>query len=538
MSVPSPFFNAGPAATVDSLAVLQLKRDLQVPVLLQQTNDTTPDGYAEGIVLNTRFGSFPHSTLIDQPWGSQILASKVDTGSRAKGRKRKRDPQDEGERLQDKTAPVQAAIVAGTGFAHLLQPTPESWTISLPHRTQVVYTPDYSYILQRLRVAPGTHLIEAGAGSGSFTHASARAVFNGHPASSPASTHRAGHVYSFEYHQPRVTSLREELTTHGLSDLVTVNHRDVYQEGFLLSHDTQSPTSPAANAIFLDLPAPWLALRNLTRSRISSSLYKSLSQPQTAETAQPTTAFPSEAASANPSATATPGQDSDFISPLDPTTPVRLCTFTPCIEQVQSVVSALRQLGWVEIQMVEIANRRLDIRRERVGYGEEGLKGTIGGPKDVEEAVRRLVEVEGRFREWGESMKAGKGGKGDGDEVKVESKGGEEKGQRMTQKQRRQERNKVEEKGRKTFKEGMLVHRTEGEVKAHTSYLVFAVLPVEWTEEDERKAAEEWGATVQPQVKETGKGKRGSKPANGPSKDGKDTEGTSTGQNGVAQEAK
>ena len=53
--------------------------------------------------------------------------------------------------------------------------------MALPHRTQVVYTPDYSYILQRLKVRPGSRIIEAGAGSGSFTHASARAVFSGYP---------------------------------------------------------------------------------------------------------------------------------------------------------------------------------------------------------------------------------------------------------------------------------------------------------------------------------------------------------------------
>ena len=49
---------------------------------------------------------------------------------------------------------------------HILQPTPESWTYSLDHRTQVVYTPDYSYVLQRMNVKPGDTLIEAGAGSG------------------------------------------------------------------------------------------------------------------------------------------------------------------------------------------------------------------------------------------------------------------------------------------------------------------------------------------------------------------------------------
>ncbi|PNS21144.1 tRNA (adenine(58)-N(1))-methyltransferase catalytic subunit TRM61 [Sphaceloma murrayae] len=497
----SPFFNAGSSAAANSLAVLHLKRDLQVPVSLRDSKDIS-EGYAEGAVTNSRFGSFPHSTLINQPWGSQVLASKVDTGSRARGRKRKRDPNEDPDAVKDPNAPLQAAIVAGTGFAHLLQPTPESWTISLPHRTQVVYTPDYSYILQRMRVAPGQVLIEAGAGSGSFTHAAARAVFNGHSADSTASSRRSGHVYSFEYHEPRVVSLQDELVSHGLSDMVTVTHRDVYQDGFLVDKTESEDKSPRANAIFLDLPAPWLALRNLTRRRLPSSLFKSMSQPQTNESVPPTA-----------DATEEPASDSDsFVSPLDPTSPVHLCTFTPCIEQVQSVVSALRQLGWMEIQMVEIINRRLEVRRERVGYEEEGLKGTSGGPKDVDEAVTRLHEVEGRFREWGVAMKAVNGGGENASTTnetggtKAKNKGAQ--GDKLTPKQKRQERNRKQEKSRKTYKDGLLVHRTEGEIKAHTSYLVFAVLPVEWSQEEEQRAIERCEALLKQRAQEAEKGKK------------------------------
>ncbi|KAI9779656.1 MAG: tRNA (adenine-N(1)-)-methyltransferase catalytic subunit trm61, partial [Peltula sp. TS41687] len=44
----------------------------------------------------------------------------------------------------------------------------------------------------------------------------------------------------------------------------------------------------------------------------------------------------------------------------------------------------------------------------------------------------------------------------------------------------------------KHFNEGRLVHRSEPEIRAHTSYLVFAVLPRQWTAEDEEKAATQW----------------------------------------------
>ncbi|KAI4121887.1 MAG: hypothetical protein LQ347_006710, partial [Umbilicaria vellea] len=256
---PSPFLDPGPTAQPDGVAVLHLKRDLQIPTLLRE-QDERQEGYDEGKVTNTRFGSFPHSTLIGVPWGSQVRASAVDTGSRgrrgkgkaSKGGKRKRDEEglEEGADVKKikKDAEVdedsamtansqgtiptaKAAVTASTGFIHILPPTPESWTTSLPHRTQVVYTPDYSYILHRLRARPGSVIIEAGAGSGSFTHAAARAVFNGYPSSTaptdPSIHHQPhGKVWSFEFHEQRVSALRTEIHDHGLTPLVHITHRD------------------------------------------------------------------------------------------------------------------------------------------------------------------------------------------------------------------------------------------------------------------------------------------------------------------------
>jgi tRNA (adenine57-N1/adenine58-N1)-methyltransferase len=464
LPVTSPFFHTPPTAEANSLAIFHVKRDSLLPITLRTTAD---DGYAEGAVTNTRFGSYPHSTIIGVPWGSQVRASKVDTGTRGRkgkqakastsapvqdvvqeqtkdestedSKKRKADDQ-EPEAAASPTkkmksqpeqttkapeasqaAPHKVAIEAGSGFMHVLQPTPESWTYSLDHRTQVVYTPDYSYILQRMQVKPGDTLIEAGAGSGSFTHAAARAIFNGYP-SDPSNTNSNGKVCSFEYHEPRVDTLREELTAHGLNNVVHVNHRDVYNEGFLLPN----AVSPRATVIFLDLPAPWLALKQLTRE--------------------------------------------DPNTPLNPDSAVQICTFSPCIEQVTATVSAMRKAGWTEIQMVEVQNRRLDVRRERIGLKEEGLRGVNSSAATVEESLSRLREVDAKLNEF-------HAGDGKG---RVQSKA---------------ERLAEIKKGlpdRKLYKEGRLMHRTEPEVKTHTSYLTFAVLPKAWSDEDEAKAAELW----------------------------------------------
>lgn len=505
----SPFLHPGPVAVPDKLAIVHLKRDLQVPTVLRE-HDDDDEGYAEGKVVNTRFGSFPHSTLIGKPWGSQILASKVDTGSRGrrgkgKDKKRKREDSEattsakiprlnqaentegketlpldpvaeddtivtveQGEQAEKNgETPVPAkgeaqAVAALSGFIHLLPPTPENWTSSLPHRTQVVYTPDYSYILQRIRARPGTSIIEAGAGSGSFTHASARAVFSGYAGTDeqPNKKRKLGKVWSFEFHETRHEKLTKEIEEHGLDGLVQVTHRDVCEEGFLVDGK-----SPNAEAIFLDLPAPWIALRNLTRSRPPPIKTSNGSSPAEGEN---DLSVPTE----------------PFISPLNPSAPVHICTFSPCIEQVQRTVSAMRKLGWVDISMVEVSQKRLEIRRERIGIDNSAQRGLQATPASVEEALQRLIEVEGNFKAFHEN--------------------GEKSEPRRKDRENPNNREKIIESlvDRKVYKEGKLVHRTEPEVKTHTSYLVFAILPMEWTEEDERKAREQWPVRVRNDGKE------------------------------------
>src|SRR5205823_58856 len=134
--------------------------------------------------------------------------------------------------------------------------------------------------------------------------------------------------------------------------IVKVTHRDVYNKGNLLG-DPISGESAKANAIFLDLPAPWLALKHLLRQ-------------------------PSEGAQ----------------SQLDPSSPVPICTLSPCPEQAQQTISTLRQHSWLSISMVEIAHRNIEVWRERYGVEAEGARGSLPGPRNVEEAVARLRMIE------------------------------------------------------------------------------------------------------------------------------------------------
>ena len=176
---------------------------------------------------------------------------------------------------------------------HVLKLTPELWTLSLPHRTQILYAADISLICLRLGLRPGDIVVESGTGSGSLTHALARSV-------GPT-----GKVFTFEFSEDRVNKARVEFASHGLTDRVICTHRDAVASGF-----QPECALGTASAVFLDLPNPWGALQFAKNSLMPNGI---------------------------------------------------LCSFSPCIEQVQRVCEALPSLGFEEIRTFESLSRVIDV---------------------------------------------------------------------------------------------------------------------------------------------------------------------------------
>ncbi|XVF60261.1 hypothetical protein PTKIN_Ptkin08bG0030800 [Pterospermum kingtungense] len=209
----------------------------------------------ENSVLQNRFGVFKHSDWIGKPFGSKVLSNKG-------------------------------------GYVYLLAPTPELWTLVLSHRTQILYIADISFVIMYLEIVPGCLVLESGTGSGSLTTSLARAV---------APT---GQVYTFDFHEQRAASSREDFEKTGISTLVTVGVRDIQGEGF------PDEFMGLADSVFLDLPQPWLAI---------PSARKMLKE--------------------------------DGI----------LCSFSPCIEQVQRSCETLRS-NFTDIRTFEILLRTYEVR--------------------------------------------------------------------------------------------------------------------------------------------------------------------------------
>jgi tRNA (adenine57-N1/adenine58-N1)-methyltransferase len=171
----------------------------------------------------------------------------------------------------------------GYGFCYLLKPTPELWTQSLNHRTQIVHELDQSQVIFQLNLRPNMVMIESGTGSGAMSHAILRSI-------APA-----GKLHTFEFNQHRAETAKTEFATHGVQHLVQVYHKDVCAEGFALPHQS-------ADACFLDLPEPWEAI-------------------------------PHAAYNMKPNA--------------------RIATYSPCVEQTQKTVDALRMSGFHSLMTME-----------------------------------------------------------------------------------------------------------------------------------------------------------------------------------------
>ncbi|KII90936.1 hypothetical protein PLICRDRAFT_39516 [Plicaturopsis crispa FD-325 SS-3] len=356
------------------VVIVWLTRDLLQPLLI------TP-----GKEFNSKFGSYRHSDLVGTPFGSKV-------GSRN-----------------------------GKGFIHVLRPTPELWTMALPHRTQILYLADIAFITSWLDIKRGSRVIEAGTGSGSFSHSVARTIGS------------SGHLYSYEFHETRANKARDEFDQHGMADIVTLTHRNVCKDGFTVV-DT-------ADAVFLDLPAPWDAVEHA-----KTSMRK------------------------------------------DRTT--RICCFSPCMEQVLRTVSALNEAGFSDITMYETLLRPHEVNQTPplVSVNEIAEKLKLAEQKREDKRLRQIATSRTRYAEGNGSKRKREGAAEEGEDTaensgnkkaRTDDEDGESHPQRevvdsTASSQLPHSSTKSETVPAPPAK--INVSKVMSEVRGHTSYLTFARL--------------------------------------------------------------
>lgn len=108
-------------------------------------------------------------------------------------------------------------------------------------------------------------------------------------------------MHTFEFNADRVAKAKQDFINNKIDDVVTVRHRNVCDKGF--------PFFPqGVDAVFLDLPTPWLVVDNIDKSL----------RPQG-----------------------------------------NICSFSPCIEQVQRTCLKLDQLHY-EVSYIKIGKALMD----------------------------------------------------------------------------------------------------------------------------------------------------------------------------------
>jgi len=240
----------------NDLVLLYINFSTIVPVKVTHTTLSKKGNQEVENIYQTKYGALKAADLIGQRFGHRVNLSK--------------------------------------GFAFALHPTPELWTRSLPHRTQILYATDIAMIILQLELKPGCVVVESGTGSGSLSHSLIRTI-------APS-----GHLHTFDFHQQRSEKAKEEFQEHGISDYVTCYHRDVCGLGF-------EPVEGVADAVFLDLPHPWEVVSHAKKAMKKSG--------------------------------------------------GRICSFSPCIEQVQQTCEALKTAGFNEVNTIECLLREFQVRK-------------------------------------------------------------------------------------------------------------------------------------------------------------------------------
>jgi tRNA (adenine57-N1/adenine58-N1)-methyltransferase len=152
-------------------------------------------------------------------------------------------------------APWGARMSSHLGYPFLLlPPSTDDLMRHLERTTQIVYPKDAGYIMLKMRVVPGSRVIEAGTGSGSLALLFAQAV-------SPT-----GCVYSYESRADVQQLARKNLERLGLTEFVELKLRDI-TEGF----DERD-----VDALFLDLPNPWDYLAQARAALVGGGFFGSI----------------------------------------------------------------------------------------------------------------------------------------------------------------------------------------------------------------------------------------------------------------------
>ncbi len=185
--------------------------------LVSPNNKSFTIRLAPGGRLSTHRGYVDHDGLIGKPWGSQVFSH-----------------------------------MGSTFF--MVQPTLADIIQETRRNTQIMYPKDIGFILMKMGIGPGQHILEAGTGSGALTTALAWMV-------GPT-----GLITSYEVRAEMQSLARKNLERVGLDEHVTLKLRDI-----ALGFDELG-----VDAAFLDVPNPYDYIAQVRNSLKPGGIFGSI----------------------------------------------------------------------------------------------------------------------------------------------------------------------------------------------------------------------------------------------------------------------
>jgi tRNA (adenine57-N1/adenine58-N1)-methyltransferase len=200
-----------------------------------------------------------------------------------------------------------------------MRPDPHLFSLSLKHKTQILFQADISMVLHLLNLKPGDIIFESGTGSCSLTYSLSQRV-------GPS-----GKVFTFEFNNGRYQNALEVTTKMQMAN-VRCHWQNVLDNGFVVSEFLEKCTETQKNQIKGNTDiVPLNELSNIQYTQMADAVFLDLPSPELVV----------------PHANKVLKRGG------------KLCSFSPCIEQIQETAKALSRLDYSEFKTVEILEREM-----------------------------------------------------------------------------------------------------------------------------------------------------------------------------------
>lgn len=205
------------------------------------------------------------------------------------------------------------------GFVYAMRPDPHLFTLSSNHLTQILFQADISIVLHMLDLKPGHVVFESGTGSCSLTTSLCQRV-------GPTGT-----IYTFEFNNGRYLNAVDVTNKMGMKN-IKCHWQNVLTNGFVIDQFIKNCPQEQQDSInngteIIDLKD----LKEIEFKEIADAIFLDLPSPEKVIK-----------------------HANEVLKKGG-----RLCSFSPCIEQIQLTIKELSRQNYLDFKTIEVIEREM-----------------------------------------------------------------------------------------------------------------------------------------------------------------------------------